>query len=736
MRRLSLRSLLIALNVGLVTGALVAVVTAAAIDLRHLANDQAMARVRLAATGARQALQLSGEDLADTARQALERPGLRTLLASGDRQGLRGWLERARASSGDSGAALVHGGEILAASPKDLPWEAIAKSMEGTAPTGWFLGPRIGDVPFLIVGTAPIEPPDPTAPVPTPAETPTPSETPKPPGTILVFTQLADRNFQRTLTPRKASEAVLLGWAEISQEASDRSALRQRALEEGHPVAGRLDDFGVFLALEPVATRGGAPEAVIETSLAISEIDAAAKGLFRSVLAVGIIAGGAAGLLGAAVARRLTRPIQDLTRASARIGKGDLTTPIPRPPATQEVGELANAMEEMRGRLLELTAESRRRRKDAEAILGGISEGVYAVDRERRFRYLNRQTAELLGIDPKEALGRFCGDVLNPQGPEGIRPCEDNCPILDARFRGGARATERLLLKDGSIRTVIINSAPPGLPEEEGEQGAGPGLPGPGRQFQLIRDETEIEATRRLRDTVLANITHEFRTPLSAQLASLELLRERLPENVAPETLDLLSSLERGALRLTQLIDNLLESVRLDAGKEEIRRQPLALDEVIEEAAQATHPLLELRGQRLEVDLPYPLPSVTGDAPRLVQVFVNLIANANKFSPTGTVITVGGQVDRASVTLWVEDQGPGFPAEEGVLLFEPFTRSPGEEPEQTGVGLGLYIVKSIIERHGGHVEARPAKGRGARLSLTLPLDGPARAARSGGAQAP
>lgn len=746
MRRLSLRSLLIALNVGLVTGALVAVVTASAIDLRHLANDQAIARVRLAATGARQALQLAGEDLADTARQALERPGLRTLLASGDRQGLRAWLERARASSGDSGAAIVRGGEIVAASPRDLPWDAVAKSMEGTKPTGWFLGPRVGDVPFLIVGTAPVERPEPVAPRPQPqrppqppatrtppqkdaAPIPTPAEAAKPPDTLLVFTRLADKNFQRTLTAREVSEAVLLGWAEISQEASDRSALRQRALEGGHPLAARLDELGAFVALEPVATRGGAPEALVETTLPISEIDAVARDLARSVVAVGLVAGAAAGLLAAAVARRLTRPIQDLTRASARIGKGDLTTPIPRPPAAQEVGELAGAMEEMRGRLLELTAESRRRRKDAEAILGGISEGVYAVDRERRFRFLNRQTAELLGIDPKEALGRFCGDVLNPQGPEGVRPCEDNCPILDARFRGGARATERLLLKNGSIRTVVINSAPPGIPEEEGEGGAGPGSPGPGRQFQLIRDETEIEATRRLRDAVLAHITHEFRTPLSAQLASLELLRERLPENVSPETHELLSSLERGSLRLTQLIDNLLESVRIDSGNEDIRRQPLALDEVVEEAAQATHPLLELRGQRLEIDLPYPLPSVTGDAPRLVQVFVNLIANANKFAPTGTVIKVGGQVDRTSVTLWVEDQGPGFPAEDGVLLFEPFTRSPGEEPEQTGVGLGLYIVKSIVQRHGGHVAARPAKGRGARLTLTLPI-APAQVAKA------
>jgi signal transduction histidine kinase len=739
MRRLSLRTLLILLNVGLVTGALVAVVTAAAIDLRRLANDQGLARARLAATGARQALRLAGEDVVAAARQAQERPGLHTALASGDREALRAFVTRARIASGYSGCALVRGGQLLAANPPDLPWDNIVKSLAGTPAAGWFLGPRVGDVPFLIVGTAPSEKGEPSAGL-EPAPATSAGQT------LVIMTRLADHDFQRSLTAQGGLKAELLGWREISEEASDRASLRQRALEEGRPIAARLDSTGAFLALEPVTTRGGAPEALIETTLPTAEVDAAVRSLFRSVLAVGIIAGGVAGLLGASVARRLTRPIEDLTRATTRIGRGDLTTPIPRPAETIELGELAGSMEEMRGRLLELTAESRRRRKDAEAILGGISEGVYAVDRERRFRFLNKQTADLLGIDPKDALGRFCGDVLNPQGPDGIRPCEDNCPILDARFRGGARSTERLLLKDGSMRTVVIASAPPAASREE--EMAADGLGGDtlaDRQFQLIRDETEIEATRRLRDAVLANITHEFRTPLSAQLASLELLRERLPENATPETLELLSSLERGALRLTQLIDNLLESVRLDAGHADIRRQPLNLDEVIEEAAQATAPLLDLRGQRLEVDLPYPLPPVVGDAPRLVQVFVNLIANANKFAPTGTVIKVGGEADRASVTLWVEDQGPGFPAEDGVLLFEPFTRSPGEEPEQSGMGLGLYIVKSIVERHGGHVEARPAGGRGgrpgapaptgARLSVTLPFAAAAaERAEAGGAK--
>ena len=107
--------------------------------------------------------------------------------------------------------------------------------------------------------------------------------------------------------------------------------------------------------------------------------------------------------------------------------------------------------------------------------------------------------------------------MLNPRGKDGSRPCEESCPIVHARFRGGATATEHLLRPDGTRRAVVITSAPP--TEDQ--------------QFQVLRDETDVEAARRQRDAVLANISHEFRTPLSAQLASIELLRERLLQDPA-----------------------------------------------------------------------------------------------------------------------------------------------------------------------------------------------------------
>jgi signal transduction histidine kinase len=120
------------------------------------------------------------------------------------------------------------------------------------------------------------------------------------------------------------------------------------------------------------------------------------------------------------------------------------------------------------------------------------------------------------------------------------------------------------------------------------------------------------------------------------------------------------------------------------------------------------------------------MPPVTGDAPRLTQVLVNLLANAQKFAPAGSTLGVGGRVSAGTVELWVDDEGPGLPesAETGRELFRRFVRSPAEmaEPEQSGMGLGLWIVQSIVERHGGTVEAeRRGQGRpGTRIRITLP----------------
>ena len=336
-------------------------------------------------------------------------------------------------------------------------------------------------------------------------------------------------------------------------------------------------------------------------------------------------------------------------------------------------------------------------------MLGGIVEGVYAVDKSRVIRYLNPQAARLLGIQPSEAIGRFCGDVLKPCAEDGQRPCDTRCPILRARAEGSAQATEHLDLNGATPRTTIITSA---APVDE-------------LQVQVIRDETELEGVRRARDTVLANISHEFRTPLAAQLASIELLREGMDTLPLAQQKELVMSLERGTLRLTNLIDNLLESVRIESGQLGIRHQSIAIAELIDDAEDLIGALLKQRDQAIQRDLPEDLPTIEGDGPRLTQVFVNLLANASKYAPEHSAMYIGAAEEPDRVRVWLEDEGPGVPEIETGSIFERFYRGPEQEPEPGGLGLGLWIVKSIVDRHGGTIRASRVGNR-TRFEVALP----------------
>ncbi len=190
--------------------------------------------------------------------------------------------------------------------------------------------------------------------------------------------------------------------------------------------------------------------------------------------------------------------------------------------------------------------------------------------------------------------------------------------------------------------------------------------------------------------------------------------RERLGE--------LLESLQRGTLRLTRLIDNLLESVRIESGQLGIRHQDVSLAQVVEDAEGLMAGLLAQRRQTLRVAIPGDLPEIKGDAPRLTQVVTNLLANANKYGPEDSDIAVGAARLGAQVELWVEDAGPGAPELEGTSIFERFYRAAEREPDPRGLGLGLWIVKSIVERHGGEVRAGRTPAGTTRFTVRLPID--------------
>src|SRR5262245_15830663 len=677
MARLRLSTLLVVINVGLLLLAIAGVAVVAVSLLERLADEQALARVTQAGVTAQQTVDRAGDSALTSARLLSERPTLARLLSINDTTSLTPFLEQFGRTSQLDSAAVLLGDRVVAHSGAELPWQQIVASVQ---PREQFLYSQGADQPPALGAWSSI---------------------PEVPSGRAVVAVLLAGDFVQRLGDEAGLPITVVDRKAVPPGGGD---LRAQAISAAAPAAGRRADLGLYQAALPLRAPSGEIVGAIESSLPTTSVARSLQGLTATLLALALALAALATLVSLLVGRRLGAPLRSLTAASARIGRGDLDTPVPLAPGA-EIGTLATTLEEMRARLLRLTADLRRQQAEAEAIVTGIVEGVFTVDGERRIRYLNPQAAALLGIGADTVVGRFCGDVLRPQGPGGVRPCEEHCPIVHARFRGGARATEHLLLGDGRRRTVVITSAP--------------AVDGP--QVQVLRDETEVEAARRLRDAILANISHEFKTPLSAQLASIELLLDQLPDLATEEIGQLVLALQRGTVRLTQLIDNLLESARIEAGHDALRAQRVALDEVVEDALELTRPLLDQREQAIEVELPYPLPPVPGDALRLTQVFVNLLANANKFAPASSTIRVGGEVGDAAVTLWVEDQGPGLPPDAGPALFGRFVRAPVEDPRQSGVGLGLWIVKSIVERHRGRIDAR-GDGAGLRMCVTLPRE--------------
>jgi signal transduction histidine kinase len=651
--------------------------------LREQAEEQALSRVELAGVGARDELRRLSEDALNSARLLASRPTLQRLVRAGQVEPIEFFLRRFCETGGLEVCAVVQDGAVVAAAPGRLRWDELA---EPVAEQGERFLVAPPSAPNGLLGAR--------------------ASLPGAPGLQVIVLRLFDRRLAMALGERVGMEVQLVRLSDwLDTVHPDVKELHSAALAEGTTVAQLVERQAAYVSSTPVVSVTGEGIALIEARLPSATV---ATALDRYLKRLGLVAAflTALGLAASALlARWIGAPLKALSRSAVQLGRGDFSTSIPVS-GTPEVAALARTLEEMRRNLIDVNATLRRREAEAQALLQGVVEGVFAVDAERKVRYLNPQAARMFGVAPAEAVGRFCGDVLRPCLQAGARPCETACPIVAARGGGGrAQATEILENPDGTRRVVVITSA----------------RPVEGMQVQVVRDETEIEAVRRARDSILANISHEFRTPLAAQQASIELLLDGLADMPREQLEELVNSLQRGTLRLTRLIDNLLESVRIESGQLGIRRQPVDLAQVVEDAQELVEGLLVQRAQTLSVELPADLPVIQGDAQRLVQVVTNLLANANKFGPEGSEIRIGGAAAEGEVSLWVEDAGPGVPESEGGSIFERFHRAAEQEPEPRGLGLGLWIVKSVVERHGGHAHAgRTADGL-TRFTVTLPV---------------
>jgi two-component system sensor histidine kinase KdpD len=234
---------------------------------------------------------------------------------------------------------------------------------------------------------------------------------------------------------------------------------------------------------------------------------------------------------------------------------------------------------------------------------------------------------------------------------------------------------------------------------------------------QLADARTESE---RLRNVLLASISHDFRTPLASIIGAATTLLDKATALLGDERRRaLLQSLLDEAQRLHRLVDNLLDLTRLTSGPVQLKRDWVALDEVIGAVLNRLRDALS--GREVNVDVPADLPLVRCDEVMIGQVLFNLVENAQKHTPPGTPLRIAARAFPAGVEVRIADAGPGLPAGEEQRVFEKFHRGHGEAA-QSGFGLGLTICKAIIDAHGGEIQARNLPGGGAEFRFSLPRE--------------
>ncbi len=350
------------------------------------------------------------------------------------------------------------------------------------------------------------------------------------------------------------------------------------------------------------------------------------------------------------------------------------------------------------------------------AIIEHSADGVMILDAHHRIQVFNRALAALTGWRASDALGHHHDEVIRwarlRTGHDLSTAEAGGWPLPHQNEPGQGQTLyaegdlERL---DKSCVSVGITYAP--LFDREG------------RLVNIIanvRDITRFREAEELKSTFISVISHELKTPVSLIKGYAGTLR-RQDANWDQETLsESLKVIEEESDRLNTLIDNLLDASRLQAGALPFNLAPVDLKELAQDVAAKFQPQTDVHD--IVVDMP-DLPPVQGDKSRLEQVLDNLLTNAIKYSPEGGAIRISGHTRPNQVILSVSDEGIGIAPAEQTQIFGPFYRIDDALTRRTqGTGLGLYLVKAVIEAHDGQVWVESEPGQGATFSFSLPRD--------------
>ena len=449
----------------------------------------------------------------------------------------------------------------------------------------------------------------------------------------------------------------------------------------------------------------GAPPVVLRFALPLQTVDQVIWEFRRRLWLASLVMLLVTGAASLFISRSFSDRVDRLTKFSLRVAEGDFR-PIDADRTGDALESLAASMNATASRLDRTIRTLTEERNLSSAILGSMVEGVAVVNASERLLFANGGFAEILGLDVPPHSGSALVEVVRQtELIEAVREVLKGASRVEAEIVTGTLRQHFFAVTVASVRAAETSGA-----------------------VIVLHDITELRKLERVRRDFVANVSHEFKTPLTAIQGFAETLLAGAiddPQN----RLRFLEIILEHSRRLARLTDDLLKLSKMDADRLELEIRRLSVSQFVESCIETTQRPAAEKDLRISVNLQQPLPDIAADRRRLAEVLQNLLDNAMQYTPAGGQIMVSASADGAEVTFTVSDTGIGIPQADQSRIFERFYRvDVARSREVGGTGLGLSIAKHLVEAHGGRIWVESEVGQGSQFHFTVPLFDPERAA--------
>ncbi len=490
------------------------------------------------------------------------------------------------------------------------------------------------------------------------------------------------------------SESAPSGMANHAGRPEIRAAM---AAGEGTAVrhSDTLNRDLVYVALRRNSIEGDA--LVIRFALPLHRLNEALAGFRWRLWTASLLILLVAGAFSLLFFRALTARIERLQQFSHRVAAGDFR-PIPADRQGDELSDLAATLNETAAHLdLTIRALTGERNQSA-AILRSMAEGVAVIDSSQRLVFCNESFCSALRIQSPDWRGRPMAEVIRQS---------DMLQAIQRALAGGETVQSELVVGTLRARSFEVTAAP--------VRADGPAT----GAVMVLHDITERRRLERARRDFVANISHEFKTPLTAIQGFAETLLGGVAET---ETRDrFLEIIRSNAVRLGRLTDDLLRLSQIEAGQVPLEMRPVNLCDFIGPCVETVRVHAAAKNLAIQTECGANLPAIRGDLNALHEILQNLLDNAVRYTPAGGRIVVRAEARGSDIALSVADTGIGIPKASQERIFERFYRvDAARSREVGGTGLGLSITKHLVEAHDGRIEVESEVGRGSTFTVFLP----------------